>query len=105
MLSLLADENLDGNIVRGILRRVKGLNLARVQDLGMSGLDDPTVLRWAAEQGRILVTSRRTDRDALCLRTRRSRFADAGHHRSDLIGPDWTARGRVGSSRRMLRRR
>lgn len=37
MLSLLADENLDGNIVRGVLRRVKGLNLARVQDLGLSG--------------------------------------------------------------------
>lgn len=56
MLSLLADENLDGNIVRGVLRRVKGLNLARVQDLGLSGLDDPTLLQWAAEQGRILVT-------------------------------------------------
>ncbi len=56
MLSLLADENLDGNIVRGVLRRVKGLNLARVQDLGLSGLDDPTILQWAAEQGRILVT-------------------------------------------------
>ncbi len=56
MLSLLADENLDGNIVRGVLRRVKGLNRARVQDLGLSRLDDPTILKWAAEQGRILVT-------------------------------------------------
>lgn len=56
MLSLLADENLDGNIVRALLRRINGLDLVRVQDLGLSGWDDPAILQWAAEQGRILVT-------------------------------------------------
>jgi len=56
MLSLLADENLDANIVRGVLRRVHGVDVVRVQDVGLSGVDDPTVLAWAAAHGRVLVT-------------------------------------------------
>jgi predicted nuclease of predicted toxin-antitoxin system len=56
MLSLLADENLDGNIIRGVLRRVEGLSLIRVQDMGLSGSDDQTILQKAAEQKRVLVT-------------------------------------------------
>jgi hypothetical protein len=56
MISLLADENLDGNIVRGVLRRVRGVDIVRVQDVGLTGADDPTVLAWAADQGRVLIT-------------------------------------------------
>lgn len=56
MLSLLADENLDANIVRGVLRRVRGIDVVRVQEVGLSGAEDPTVLTWAAEHGRVRVT-------------------------------------------------
>ncbi len=56
MLTFLADENFDGNIVRGLLRRLPELDIARVQDVGLSGADDPTVLEWAAQAGRILLT-------------------------------------------------
>jgi hypothetical protein len=56
MLRLLADENLDGNILRGVLRRVQGVDVVRVQDVGLSGAEDPAVLAWAAERGRVLVT-------------------------------------------------
>ncbi len=56
MISLLADENLDANILRGVLRRLPGIDAVRVQDVGLTGADDPTVLAWAAEQGRVLVT-------------------------------------------------
>lgn len=56
MLRLLADENLNGNIVRGIRRRMVQLDLVRVQDLGLTGADDPTVLAVAADQGRVFVT-------------------------------------------------
>ncbi len=56
MLRLLADENLDGNILRGVLRRVQGVDVVRVQEVGLSGAEDPAVLAWAAEQGRVLVT-------------------------------------------------
>jgi predicted nuclease of predicted toxin-antitoxin system len=56
MLRLLADENLKGDIVRGLLRRLPDLDLVRVQDVGLIGDDDPAVLAWAAEQARIVVT-------------------------------------------------
>ena len=56
MLRLAADENFNGDIVRGLLRRNPKLDIVRVQDVGLSGADDPSVLQWAADQGRIIVT-------------------------------------------------
>lgn len=56
MLRLAADENFNGNIVRGLLRRRPDLDIVRVQDVGLSGADDPSILAWAAEEGRLLLT-------------------------------------------------
>jgi len=56
MLLLAADENFNGNIVRGLLRRQPTLDLVRLQDVGLSGAEDPVVLAWAAQEGRILLT-------------------------------------------------
>jgi hypothetical protein len=56
MVRLLADENFDVNIVRGILRRIPGVDIVRVQDVGLTGADDQSVLEWAARDGRVLVT-------------------------------------------------
>jgi len=56
MLRLAADENFNGDIVRGLLHRNPKLDNVRVQDVGLSGADDPSVLQWAADQGRIVVT-------------------------------------------------
>ncbi len=56
MLKLLADENFDNTIVRGLFRRNSALDIVRVQDVGLSGEDDPTVLEWAAQEGRVLLT-------------------------------------------------
>ena len=55
-MRLLADENLDNDIVRAILRQGPSLDIPRVQDVGLTGADDPTVLAWAAAEGRVLVT-------------------------------------------------
>lgn len=52
----LADENVDSDLVLGLKRRTKGIDLVRVQDVGLRTLDDSTVLRWAANEGRILVS-------------------------------------------------
>lgn len=52
----LADENPNNDILRGLLRRRPDLDIVRVQDVGLSGADDPTVLAWAAAQDRILLT-------------------------------------------------
>ena len=55
-MRFLADENFNNDIVRGLIRRKTDLDIVRVQDVGLSGADDPTVLEWAAKEGRILLT-------------------------------------------------
>ena len=49
MLRLLADENLDYDLVRGALRLRPTLDFVRVQDVGLSGMSDPDILAWAAK--------------------------------------------------------
>jgi hypothetical protein len=49
MIRLLADENLDNDIVRGVLRRRAALDIVRAQDVGLSETDDPDVLVWVRE--------------------------------------------------------
>ncbi len=56
MLRLLADENFNGDIVRGLLLRQANLDLVRVPDVGLAGADDPEILAWAAENNRIVLT-------------------------------------------------
>lgn len=56
MLKFLADENFDNTIIRGLFRRNPTLDIIRVQDVELSGKDDPSVLGWAAQEGRILLT-------------------------------------------------
>ena len=56
MLALAADENFNNDIVRGLRRRNPDLDLVRVQDIGLSAADDPSVLEWAAQEGRVLLT-------------------------------------------------
>nr|WP_245232698.1 DUF5615 family PIN-like protein [Thiorhodococcus minor] len=53
---MLADENFNNNVVRGVRLRDPEIDVVRVQDVGLSGADEPSVLAWAAEQGRILLT-------------------------------------------------
>ena len=56
MLPLLSDENVNGAIVGGLLRREPAFDLVRVQDVGLLEEDDPAILQWAADNGRILLT-------------------------------------------------
>jgi hypothetical protein len=55
-MRLLADENFNGVVVRAVLARCPGLDLVRVQDVGLSGAADPDVLAWAAANDRIVLT-------------------------------------------------
>jgi len=50
MLLLAADENFNNDIVRGLLRQKPSLDIVRIQDVGFSGADDPTILEWAAQR-------------------------------------------------------
>jgi len=56
MLLLAADENFNNDVVRGVRRRNPTVDIARVQDEGLSGADDPTILEWAAKVGRVVLT-------------------------------------------------
>lgn len=56
MLRFAADENFNNDILRGMRRREPDLDIVRVQDVGLSGVDDPSILLWAVEEGRVLLT-------------------------------------------------
>lgn len=55
-IRLLADENFNGRIVRGVLREHLDADIVRVQDTVMYKAPDPKVLEWAAQEGRIVLT-------------------------------------------------
>ncbi len=53
----LADECFDNDIVRGLFRRAPQLDLVRAQDVDrIAGCDDGTLLAWATENGRVVLT-------------------------------------------------
>jgi predicted nuclease of predicted toxin-antitoxin system len=56
VVALGVDENFDHHILRALLRRVPNLDARTVTSAGLSGADDPTVLEWAAREGRVLLT-------------------------------------------------
>lgn len=56
MLRLLADENFNNDIVRGVRRRNNAIDIVRVQDVGLSATDDPAILEWAAQAARVVLT-------------------------------------------------
>ena len=56
MIKFAADENLNNNIIRGLLRQRPDIDIIRIQDAGLSGVDDQTVLEWASKENRILLT-------------------------------------------------
>lgn len=56
-MRLLLDENFDNDVLRGVLRRNPDADIVRAQDIPeIAEMDDPVVLAWAAEQGRVLLT-------------------------------------------------
>lgn len=56
MIRFAADENLNNDMVRGLLRRAPTLDIVRIQDTELYGADDPTILVWAALNKRIFLT-------------------------------------------------
>lgn len=59
MLRLATDADVRGEIIRGLRRRLPGLDLVRIQDALPEGTADPDVLAWAAAEGRVLLTNDR----------------------------------------------
>lgn len=63
-VQFVADENFNRRIVVGLQRRIANIDVVRVQDVGLRSADDPAVLQWAADHGRVLLTH-----DAKTMRT------------------------------------
>ena len=56
MIQLLVDENSNRRILRGLRRRIPGLNCLLVQDTELFQTEDPQILDWAAASGRVVLT-------------------------------------------------
>jgi predicted nuclease of predicted toxin-antitoxin system len=56
MLRFLTDEDFDGRLTSALGARVPGLDLVRVQDVGLMHTPDPDILVWAATEDRIVLT-------------------------------------------------
>jgi len=56
VMRLLADENFNGDILRGLRRRMPAIDALRIQEVGMRGASDEAVLAWAAAEGRVILT-------------------------------------------------
>ncbi|MGQ0634601.1 MAG: DUF5615 family PIN-like protein [Planctomycetaceae bacterium] len=56
MLKLVSDENFNADILRGLYRRRPGLDVVRVQDIGLKSTPDADILASAATDSRILLT-------------------------------------------------
>lgn len=56
MLRLVADEDFNNDILRGLKRREPTLDIVRVQDVGLRMADDETHLTWAAQEGRVILS-------------------------------------------------
>lgn len=54
MLRLVSDANVPRAIVRGLRTREPGLDLVRVEEVGLRTAADPVILEWAAAQARIV---------------------------------------------------
>lgn len=55
-MRLATDEDFNNRILRGVLRRNPGVDIVRAQDAGLRGRGDDEVLKWAATEGRVLLT-------------------------------------------------
>lgn len=60
MLRLLIDQDLDHDILRGLIRRIPQLDAVTAFEIGMSRATDPELLAWAARQKRVMITHDRT---------------------------------------------
>ena len=56
MLRLLIDQDLDHDILRGLIRRIPQLDAVTALEIGMGKATDPELLSRAAREGRIIVT-------------------------------------------------
>lgn len=58
-MNFLADENLSRRFVNAMSRYDAAINIVRVQEVGLLGMDDTAVLNWAVDKNHVLITKDR----------------------------------------------
>src|SRR5437868_13197214 len=53
---VLADEHIPTALIKALMLRESALDIVRAIDKGLGGLDDPTILDWAANEKRVIIT-------------------------------------------------
>ena len=48
LLRMLSDEDVPGDIIKDLRQREPGLDVVRVQEVGLMHTPDPDILEWAA---------------------------------------------------------
>lgn len=56
MLEVFIDQDFDHDILRGLVRRLPGLNYVTAFEAGLSEVKDPDILIWVSENRKILLT-------------------------------------------------
>ena len=56
MIRFAVDEDVNNDIVRGLLRILPQLDIVRLVDAGLMGAPDSVGLHWAASEGRVMLT-------------------------------------------------
>lgn len=55
-VQFVTDEHIARALIAGLQRKFEDIDIVRVQDVGLRTMDDPTILQWAADQRRALIT-------------------------------------------------
>ena len=56
MIKILADQNFNGRILRGLKLRIPELDCIATYQIGLQKYADPKLLDWAANENRIILT-------------------------------------------------
>jgi hypothetical protein len=56
VLTFLADENFNNDVIRGVRLRYPHISIVRVQDVGLRQASDEAILEWAARDERVILT-------------------------------------------------
>ena len=56
MIQFLADHCFDEDILRAVLRKNPAVDFVLARDVNLSEAEDPEILAWAAEHGRVVIT-------------------------------------------------
>ena len=56
MIKILADQNFNGDILRGLNERIPELDCVATYEIGLAKYTDDKLLDWAANENRVIIT-------------------------------------------------